>query len=159
MKSLKERFEDKYIPEPNSGCWLWTGSLTRGGYGHIRDMVGDNWGMRRAHRVSYELNKGDIPQGKVIMHTCDNPLCVNPSHLKVGTNLENTRDKVSKGRHSWGIKDGHNKLNLRLANHIREYYKSYEAEYKHIAIIFGTSTQQVCRIINNQIWRSSVKEG
>ena len=98
-RSAIERFEASYIPEPNSGCWLWIGTL-RGSnlYGTIK-VDGKN---TLAHRFSYSLVKGAIPNGMVICHRCDMPSCVNPAHLFIGTIAENEADKVSKGRQSRG---------------------------------------------------------
>lgn len=95
--SLIDRFEDKYIPEPNSGCWLWTGAVKELGYGVI-GLGRREQGTAKAHRVSYELYKGKIPDGMSILHSCDNPSCVNPAHLSVGTLSDNMRDCVKKGR-------------------------------------------------------------
>jgi hypothetical protein len=81
-------------------CWLWTGAAFRKskrqmGYGR-RAGSGPN---TYAHRVAYMLAKGPIPKGKLVMHTCDVPLCCNPAHLLIGTNAENAADRVAKGRH------------------------------------------------------------
>ena len=78
---VSERFEKYYVPEPNSGCFIWTGYLTIGGYG--------GFGKKRAHRVSYECVNGDIPDGLVIDHLCRTRCCVNPSHMEAVTNKEN----------------------------------------------------------------------
>lgn len=80
------RFERAYMPEPNSGCWLWLQFLTSDGYGSIRS--GNR--MHPAHRVAYELYRGEIPVGLVIDHLCRNRCCVNPWHLEVVTRRENT---------------------------------------------------------------------
>lgn len=84
MDDLLERFEARYIPEPNSGCWLWIGAL-QNGYGSIKK-EGRNY---PAHRLSYEMNKGAIPGGLVIDHLCRVPSCVNPDHLEPVTIGEN----------------------------------------------------------------------
>ena len=92
-KTLQERFDDKYTPEPNTGCWLWFGK-ERGGYGRI-------WSdglLKGAHRVSYELHNGDIPDGMEVTHTCDCTHCVNPDHLVVGDHAFNMADMATKGR-------------------------------------------------------------
>jgi hypothetical protein len=103
MKGLREpievRFERFYTINETTECWEWHGGKNNIGYGMIRDA--DKKGMRTAHRVSYEIHKGKIPKGKCVLHTCDNPSCVNPDHLWVGTHQENTDDMIAKNRHNW----------------------------------------------------------
>lgn len=94
MKDIKERFEDKYTPEPNSGCWLWNTTTNNGGYGivkHKGKVIG-------AHRLSYELYCEEIPESMVVCHKCDTRSCVNPEHLFIGTYKDNTQDMITKGR-------------------------------------------------------------
>lgn len=93
MKSVLNRFEEKYIPEPMSGCWLWIASELGNGYGQFRMGV-----EVLAHRVSYRLFKGEIPPGEVVRHTCDTPSCVNPDHLELGTYRDNNQDRDRRGR-------------------------------------------------------------
>lgn len=92
-ESQVERFWDKVEMIPFHTCWEWT-ALKRGGYGRIR--MGT---LRSAHRVSWEItNKKQIPAKLVVLHKCDNKGCVNPDHLQIGTQLENVRDSIDKGR-------------------------------------------------------------
>ncbi len=94
MQTLR-RLQSKFIHDPHSGCWLWQGSLTSDGYGRF-------WLIDRhvrAHRASYELRYGPIPEGMVVRHKCDVPQCVNPDHLELGTQADNNRDIVTRGRH------------------------------------------------------------
>lgn len=93
--SLQERFEVSYVPEPNSGCWLWFGSTNRRGYGSIQE----NGKRLGAHRLSWTIHNGEIPEGYFVCHTCDNPCCVNPGHLFLGTHQDNMTDMCKKGRH------------------------------------------------------------
>jgi HNH endonuclease len=78
-------------------CWLWIGGLSRKGYGKFQS--GKH--TKIASRIAYELFKGIIPDGKFVCHTCDNPRCVKPAHLWIGTNSENQQDSIKKGRHRW----------------------------------------------------------
>lgn len=93
------RFHTKY--QKTAGCWLWQAGKYVKGYGMFN--VGRNDGRQHteyAHRIAYVLAKGDIPQGLVVMHSCDTPACVNPAHLSLGTQGDNIRDGVSRGRYS-----------------------------------------------------------
>lgn len=95
--TLADRFNAKWIGEPNSGCWLWLGSIDRKGYGQIREPGGAR--VRVATHVALEVYRGEkVPDGRYAMHRCDTPSCVNPDHLFVGTPLENQRDSIAKGR-------------------------------------------------------------
>ena len=92
------RFELKVVRDdcmPN-GCHIWTASVNHKGYG----TVGFNGKTYRAHRVSYTIYKGQIPDGLQVCHRCDNPPCVNPAHLFLGTQSDNEKDKIAKGRNS-----------------------------------------------------------
>lgn len=91
------------VPEPNTGCWLWTSTLNDDGYGVIQRKGPGPHAIRKsfkffAHRKSYELFNGRIPKGLLVLHKCDVPACVNPDHLWVGTNLQNSHDAREKGR-------------------------------------------------------------
>lgn len=82
-------------------CWLWTASLTTRGYGQFQVGTLKSPKIRQAHRVSYEIYKGQIPEGHHILHSCDNRICVNPEHLRTGTNLDNVRDRVMRNPLYW----------------------------------------------------------
>lgn len=93
-------FSPRVVCEPNSGCWLWAGSRTAGGYGAVK--IGGRHGKSRyTHRLSYELNCGPIPVGAVVCHRCDTPACCNPDHLFLGSQGDNVRDAYAKGRMSY----------------------------------------------------------
>lgn len=94
--SLKDRFWAK-VAIVEGGCWIWT-ACTKNGYGCINP-GGKRGGTVYSHRLSYSWSKGDIPKGLQAMHSCDNRLCVNPAHLSLGTNKDNSDDMMRKGRH------------------------------------------------------------
>lgn len=95
-RPLGERFWENVCPEPNSGCFLWMGSVIKQGYGRIRR---ENCGPGlTAHRASWEIHYGAIPEGMCVLHKCDTPSCVRPEHLFLGTNKDNTQDCIAKGR-------------------------------------------------------------
>jgi hypothetical protein len=88
-----------------TGCWLWKGpSKSRFGHGQFRVKFG---GTRNAHRLSWMFHKGPIPAGQVVCHRCDVPACVNPEHLFIGTQADNMRDMIAKGRKKYAPKKTH----------------------------------------------------
>lgn len=85
------------LPADVEECWNWVGTFAKSGYGVLRI----DKKTRTAHRVSYEFNVGDIPKGMYILHSCDNRQCVNPLHLRCGTQAENNLDQIERKRHAW----------------------------------------------------------
>lgn len=94
IKEKLRYLDERSIPVPWSGCSMWIAGLDKDGYGQA-SLRNKNI---RAHRLSYLVNKGSIPEGMVVMHSCDVPCCINPDHLSIGSSYQNTRDKIEKGR-------------------------------------------------------------
>ena len=95
--SKLERFRHNVIME-GGGCWVWLGFCNDAGYGILRTGTAPNSRMERAHRLSWEFHNGPVPAGLQVLHHCDNPPCVRPSHLWLGTPSDNMSDKAAKGR-------------------------------------------------------------
>lgn len=104
-RSLEERFTEKVSPEPNAGCWLWDGPYMGTGYG-VLSLGRRSEGRMMAHRLSWTLYRGPIPDGLCVLHRCDVRICVNPAHLFLGTRQDNTRDMMQKGREARGDRHG-----------------------------------------------------
>ncbi len=135
-------------------CWLWQGSLTKG-YGQIKLQALDEI---KPHRVSWVLAHGKIPKGIKVLHSCDVRNCVNPSHLFLGTTLDNINDKISKGRHKgWklhsgahrGEKNSRTKLTDEKVQEIRFRYANGETNQSKLAKEYKVGQAQIWRIINN----------
>lgn len=96
---IKQRFEKYFIPEPNSGCWIWVGAMLGKERGGFRMGPDKNFVKIAASRASWLIYKGEIEDGLLVCHKCDVPFCVNPDHLFLGTHKDNTIDMVNKNRH------------------------------------------------------------
>lgn len=103
-KTLEERFWEKVDNASRDGCWRWTSAIGSRGYGVF--WVGGRKRSAFAHRTAYEMTHGPIPEGMVVMHSCDNPWCVNPAHLSVGSKKDNSQDALRKGRYRVGESNG-----------------------------------------------------
>lgn len=157
---LPERpsFEDRFWArvQRGDGCWEWTGRLNEHGYGGL-------WFRRkmdRAHRVAWTLTNGEIPAGLCVLHHCDNRRCVRPDHLFVGTQLDNMRDMVAKGRQAHprplrGLDHPRGKLSdedvavIRAVREFRRPRGKYTAT--HLGVLFGVSQAHVSRIWADQV--------
>lgn len=94
MDSSESRIKGKFVIDSLSGCWNWSSYTDAKGYGDVQF----RGRVHKAHRVSYLIHKGEIPVGLLVRHRCDNPRCINPDHLEVGTPADNSRDMVERGR-------------------------------------------------------------
>lgn len=125
--SRLEAFEQNCMPEPMSGCWLWLGATfdARGGYGAFTHRPSKVF-RERAHRSAWRLYRGDISKDDHVLHRCDNPLCVNPDHLFLGSQPTNMRDMALKGRQAQGRRHG-------MHRHGRYVGQKQKPEYAHTA--------------------------
>lgn len=149
MKGARS-FDDLWIGEPNSGCWLWIGSAHKS-----KTHVYGEMAKVKAHRISYAMHKGPIPEGMVVMHKCDTPLCVNPLHLKMGTVAENNADMCAKGRQRVGATFAIGEANSRAkitAENVIEIRQS-DRKNEELAAHFGISASHVKNIRNGQSWK------
>lgn len=149
---LEERFWAKVDVRGLGECWEWRAGRFHDGYGYIR---GDRHGPSlRAHRVSWELHYGRVPNGLFVCHHCDNPPCVNPRHLFLGTPLENTRDAAVKGLLPTGEKNAAARLTERQAVEIRSLHRAGANQYQ-LAELFGVSQSTISRTVNGRHWRGA----
>ncbi len=131
------------------GCWVWSGPLDRDGYGHTR-----LFGTRRAHRAMWIAINGPIPAGLCVLHRCDNPPCVRPEHLFLGTQAENQYDRARKGRYAKGDEHhmhGSRKLAREQAEQICRRYEAGETQ-DSIAKAFGVSHSHVGRVVRGEYY-------
>lgn len=152
--SVLEHFSARVMPEPNSGCWFWMGSLTQKGYGDVLLIENGKRQHVRAHRIAWALYKGTVPPGKMVCHKCDIRCCVNPDHLFLGTASDNVRDMVAKGRSSqqirnFGTKSPHAKITAAAALAI---FQSTESEIA-LAARYGICHSTVRRIRQKKKWK------
>lgn len=134
-----------------TSCWNWAARINEWGYGEV-------WYKGRhckSHRVSWELMHGEIPDGLCVLHTCDNPACVNPNHLFLGTNLDNMRDKVSKNRQSRLNGENHplHKLTKEQVLAIRQEYSKGDVSLKTLSKRYGIGISTAGGIVTYRAWR------
>lgn len=144
-----DRFSRKYTVNPVTDCWEWTGGTKDAdGYGKF-------WYKNRtlgAHRWIYEHTHGPIAAGLCVCHKCDNPSCVNPSHLFLDTNVGNTKDRHQKGRSVRGSAVGTSTLTEADVRYIKQNLLS-TCTLKEIADRYGVSTTAIHSIRSNKGWR------
>lgn len=148
-KPVKERFECSYKKDEKSRCWNWIKDLDKKGYGQIHDYKNGKRVTRAAHRVSYEINKGEIPQGMIVCHSCDNRKCVNPNHLWIGTTQDNINDKLKKNRGLYGSKHQNSKLTEEDVLEIR----ASSEKKAHLARKYKVSFMVITSILRRNTWK------
>lgn len=129
-------------------CIIWKGAKLKGGYG----VVQFEGRTQTAHRVAYKKEHGDIPEGMVIMHLCDNPSCVNPAHLRLGTQAQNRKDCVNKGRANCSSGEAH--YNAKLTAAIVLEIRSSTLNNTQLANIYGISRRTISDARRGKTWRN-----
>lgn len=157
-KDVEWRFWSKVKKTPS--CWLWIGSKDKKGYGNFRV----DGKLTKTHRFSWQLANGAIPTGMHVLHNCpggDNPSCINPEHLWLGTDEDNSKDRSKKKRHgTWtkpetrvrGERNGNAKLTADNVLYIRSLYRDGGITQNDIAVMFGVAGPSVNKIIKGQRW-------
>lgn len=143
IAGLEARFWPKVDKRAADECWRWTGATSGQGYGYIRI-------ARRcvfAHRTSWALSVGLTHFGLGVLHTCDNPPCVNPAHLFLGTNTDNMRDKTAKGRQAAGSRHGCAKLSEFDVAEIRRLDSSRAIARRDLAARYGVTKEAISYIV------------
>jgi len=148
MYSLPDFFKPRVKENPETGCQEWQMFLTPRGYGQL------TYRNRRwlAHRLSYHMAVGEIRGALLVCHKCDNPKCVNPNHLFLGTDADNVSDKVFKGRQLSGESHGASKLTQDQVDEIRRRVRAGERQIR-LSEEFGVNRSCISKIINNLHWR------
>lgn len=162
-KYSSDRMKEKIFSKTRKvryGCWIWEGSRSPSGYGVIFN------GLKSApaHRVSYEIFKGEIPEDKFVLHSCDNPPCIKPAHLRIGTHEDNAKDMSYRDRMNFRPyfrdpeRHSHAKLDWEKVNKIRKLWNDGYHTCAELGREFGLGSGSVNAIVNMQTWRYRNKE-
>jgi hypothetical protein len=141
-RQLVDRFWSKIKVGKPDECWEWQAATNKRGYGHFKW----NGKVKYSHRMSWILHNGKIPKGLFVCHTCDNPKCVNPAHLFLGTNQDNMDDMVNKGRASI-------KLTSDKVTEIRKRYATGNETYRGLADEYGVVYGMIGFIVRGENWK------
>ena len=135
-------------------CWPWTAFRDQDGYGNLCISPGGRNRNFRAHRLAWRLDRRKlIPPGKVVMHTCDNPPCMNPAHLRLGTMRSNRADCVTKGRNAQGVTHAAARLTEEDVLTIRDVYAKRQAIQSELARIYGVGQVTISKIVTGRTWK------
>lgn len=151
-KSILERLNKHTRINCSTGCHEWTSSKNQKGYG----LITIEGRPKRAHRIAYEVLVGSIPVGMFVCHHCDNPSCINPEHLFLGTAGDNNADMIRKGRMSDRKKDKHPnaKLNIQTVREVRSLIGAMSRMEiaRRYAPLLGVSVSTIRAALNGQNW-------
>lgn len=146
---LEARFWAKAPARPDTTCWIWTGSLWPAGYGRVRR----DGHQLQAHRVAFAYANGPIPEGMDVLHRCDNPPCVNADHLYLGTDADNVRDRMERGRSARQLGEacGTAKLTEALVREMRRQHAA-GVGFRRLGRAFGVSKHAASLAVTGQTW-------
>lgn len=136
--------------DKSGSCWLWTGGVSKYGYGHFYK---SRLVPSRAHRVSWELTHGDLADDACVLHKCDVRRCVNPEHLFLGTKTDNMRDRDQKNRNAKGERINNAKLTAAQVLAIRARHSSRRGVAASLMREFGIGSSALWAIVNHQTWK------
>ena len=131
-------------------CWVWQGAKDRDGYGRFGGSA-----PRRAHRRSYQMEYGVLPADALVCHRCDNPSCVNPDHLFLGTHADNHADRGVKGRTASGERNGFHRLTADEVADIRARYAAGGVTQVTLAKTFGVCSATISNITSRRYWKAA----
>lgn len=147
-RDVMERLREKYVVDKATGCWNWTGKLMWHGYGRME--IDEN--QMYAHRASWFIHHGEIPDGLFVCHHCDNKKCVNPEHLYLGTAQQNMNDAVARNRFPLGTKRKNTKLTEDQVVEIKIAIKRGDRD-SEIARAYGRSDETIRGIRIGRTWK------
>lgn len=144
VEENKERFYGKFDVKSNNECWVWKGGLDKDGYGKFNVKLKNRFITKSAHRISFELTNGEILDEVKILHSCDNPSCVNPFHLLSGTHKQNMQDMKEKGRAAKGNNNG-----KRLYPE-----KNKKGEENKASKLTEKDVKEICDLLKNKVFNN-----
>jgi hypothetical protein len=150
-----EAHSDKWMPEPNSGCWIWFGAQVGHGVSFGYGSARERGKHILAHRQSYaDANNYTLRKGDVVRHRCDSPWCVNPDHLLIGTMKDNSQDAIARGRWNPGKGERHksNVLTEQQVRDIRATHSGGHGQTKAMAEQYGVSRRTIHQIVARETW-------
>ncbi len=153
--TVHERFLHNLVKGDEDVCWNWVGAKTSRGYGVIQEGEKGS-ALLLAHRVSYEVHKGAIPAGLLILHSCDNRACVNPKHLRAGTQSENIKEAFAKGRKAAPVAFGESNPRSKLTLEQAKFIKAHpELPHTELADLFGLSPNCIRGVRIGRTWKDA----